>query len=199
MMVSPPPAPVFPDVTIGIVAGGRASRLGGRDKAWLERDGVPQILRWQRRLAGQGGAFLVSANRDLPRYGAHGLTAVPDRIADAGPLSGVDALAHATTTSWLLTLPVDLIDINDCLLRTLVHHAGLTGAYAYDADGAQPLVALWPVAALREAAAAALAAGRYAVHALQQTLEMRGVRFDGVRFGNLNTPDDLVRAGVTHD
>jgi len=199
MIAPPPPAPVFPEVTIGILAGGRASRLGGLDKAWLMRGGVPQVLRWQHRLAGQGGAFLVSANRDLPRYATHGLVAVPDRTADAGPLSGLDALAHATTTPWLLTLPVDLIEINDCLLRTLVHHARVRGAFARDADGMQPLVALWRVDALRDAAAAALASGDYAVRGLQQMLGMQAVDFDGVRFGNLNTPQDLDDAGIARD
>lgn len=199
MIASPPLAPVFPDVTIGILAGGRASRLEGRDKAWIERAGVPQILRWERRLAAQGSAFLVSANRDLPRYAAHGLVAVPDRVADAGPLSGLDALACAAQTPWLMTLPVDLIEINDCLLRTLMHHAGTTGAYTRDADGTQPLVALWPVAALRERANAALGSGDYAVRALQASLGMTGVDFAGVRFGNLNTFQDLDDAGIAHD
>lgn len=199
MTTAPPLAPVFPDVTIGILAGGRASRLEGRDKAWLERGGVAQIVRWQRRLAAQGGAFLVSANRDLPRYAAHGLDAVPDRIAHAGPLSGLDALARATRTPWLMTLPVDLVEINDCLLRTLMHHAGTQGAFAGDADGVQPLIALWPVAALRDAVDPALASGDYAVRALQASLGMKRVDFDGVRFGNLNTPQDLDDAGIAPD
>jgi len=198
-MSKPPSAPVFPEVTIGILAGGRASRLGGVDKAWLARGGVPQVLRWQRRLAVQGGAFLVSANRNLPRFAAHGLVAVPDRIVDTGPLSGLDALAHAATTHWLMTLPVDLIEINDCLLRTLMHHAGTQGAYARDADDMQPLVALWPVAALRQAAGVALASGDYSVRGLQHALGMQRVDFDGVRFGNLNTPQDLDDAGIARD
>ena len=33
--------PVRDAITLGILAGGRASRLGGRDKAWLQRNGVP--------------------------------------------------------------------------------------------------------------------------------------------------------------
>ena len=70
-------------VTLGILAGGRGSRLGGRDKAWLARDGIPQVLRIAKRFDAECGAVLVSANRDLSRYAAHGLTAVADRIADA--------------------------------------------------------------------------------------------------------------------
>ena len=31
--------------TLGLIAGGRATRLGGADKAWLEKGGVPQVLR----------------------------------------------------------------------------------------------------------------------------------------------------------
>jgi len=32
------------DVTLGLLAGGRATRLGGVDKAWLLRDGEPQAI-----------------------------------------------------------------------------------------------------------------------------------------------------------
>lgn len=192
------PHPAASDITLGILAGGRATRLGGIDKAWLERDGVPQVVRWQRRFAHETGAVLVSANRNLDRYAVIGLTAVPDRTpADLGPLAGLDALAEVCATPWLLTLPVDLVGVNECLLPTLVALAGANGAFAVDDDGPQPLVALWRVRTLQDAAAAAAATGEVAVHALQSTLGMAAVRFDGVRFGNLNTLDDLAAAGIT--
>lgn len=185
-------------VTLGILAGGRATRLGGLDKAWLERDGVPQVLRWTRRFAAEVGAILVSANRDLERYTAAGLDAVPDRHAgNAGPLAGLDALATNCTTPWLLTLPVDLFGVNDCLLPTLVAERAPTGAFAQDEDGPQPLVALWEVAALR--AGLGDTGGDGAVHALQARLGLRRVVFQGVRFGNLNTPADLLAAGIAHE
>ena len=60
--------------------------------------------------------MLVSANRDLERFEALGLTAVPDRTPDLGPIGGLDALAQACTTQWLLTIPVDLVFVNDCLI-----------------------------------------------------------------------------------
>lgn len=182
------------EATLGVLAGGRASRLGGRDKAWLQRGGVPQVLRIARRFAGECGSVLVSANRDLPRYAAHGLDAVVDRIADAGPLGGLDALAAACATPWLFTVPVDIVDANDCLLRTLAQ-AGGDGAVAEDDDGLQPLVALYQVDALREAVAAAIAAGDYSVQAMQARMRLPRVRFAGFRYGNLNTPDDLRLAG----
>ena len=182
--------------TLGILAGGRATRLGGRDKAWLERDGVPQVLRWRRRFEGQVEAFLVSANASVARYAAHGIAVVPDADPVAGPMAGLSALARAAGTRWLLTLPVDLVDCNDCLLPTLRASAGAAGAWVEDADGPQPLVALWDVASLRRASARALRDGMLAVRDLQAALGMPGVRLAGVRFGNLNTPADLARAGI---
>lgn len=187
------------DITLGLLAGGKASRLGGIDKAWLERDGMPQVLRWQRRFLGEVAAMLVSANRDPDRYAAHGLIVVSDRIPDMGPLGGLDALASACETPWLFTLPVDLVGINDCLLRTLAMMCGDDGAYAVDDDGVQPLVALWRRDALRTACTDAFAAGEGAVHALQATLRMSPVVFSGFRFGNLNTPADLDAAGIASD
>jgi molybdopterin-guanine dinucleotide biosynthesis protein A len=107
------------DITLGLLAGGAGSRLGGVDKAWLQRSGVPQVLRLAKRLSGETASVLVSANRNLARYAEAGLVAIPDRHADIGPIAGLDTLAAACATPWMLTLPVDLVDVNDCLLRSL--------------------------------------------------------------------------------
>ena len=185
-------------LTLGILAGGRATRLGGRDKAWLQRDGVPQVVRIARRFDAECGAVLVSANRDLSRYAEHGLRAVADEVADIGPLGGIDMLCAHCETQWLLTMPVDIVDANDCLLRTLAN-AGDDGAVADDGDGLQPLVALYRVEVLREAVAAAIAARDFSVQAMQQRMALARVRFAGLRFGNLNTPADLRLAGYADD
>lgn len=181
-------------LTLGILAGGRATRLGGRDKAWIERAGIPQVLRHVATFAPLCARVLVSANRDLPRYAAHSLLALPDRHAGLGPLGGLEVLAEACRTPWLLTLPVDMLDADAPALRALVA-AGGQGGFARDEDGVQPLVALYRVDALRPALAAAIDAGQYAVQALQAKLGLAEVVFPGRRFGNLNTPDDLQRAG----
>jgi molybdopterin-guanine dinucleotide biosynthesis protein A len=65
------------------------------------------------------------------------------------------------------------------------------GASARDADGAQPLVALWPVRESRAALAAALDAGEGAVHRVQAALGFAVCELSPLRFGNLNTPADL--------
>lgn len=182
-------------VTLGIFAGGQASRLGGLDKAWLRRGGVTQVERLATRLADGVDEVLVSANRNHEAYAGVGLATVADRVAGIGPLGGLDALARACSGEWLLTVPVDLVNINDCLLRRLSACSG-QGAWVVDDDGPQPLVALWPVARLRPALDAAIEAGELAVHTLQAKLGMAPLRLQGVRFGNLNTPQDLADAGI---
>jgi molybdopterin-guanine dinucleotide biosynthesis protein A len=182
--------------TLGILAGGRGTRLGGIDKAWLQRDGVPQVVRIAKRFAAEVDAILVSANGDPGRYAGHGLVAIADVATGAGPIGGLDALARACRTPWLLTVPVDLVGVNECLLQTLRAHAAGRGAFAVDDDGPQPLVALWNLAMLRADLPSAIAAGDHAVHRLQESLGMQPVRLPGVRFGNLNTPADLHAAGM---
>ena len=177
--------------TLGILAGGRGTRLGGIDKAWLQRDGVPQVVRIAKRFAAEVDAILVSANGNPGRYAGHGLVAIADVATGAGPIGGLDALARACRTPWLLTVPVDLVGVNECLLQTLRAHAAGRGAFAVDDDGPQPLVALWNLAMLRADLPSAIAAGDHAVHRLQESLGMQPVRLPGVRFGNLNTPADL--------
>lgn len=182
-------------MTLGILAGGQASRLGGRDKAWLQRAGVPQVIRLVRRFEAECAAVLVSANANLERYAEQDLSVVSDHVSGIGPLAGLQALADACSTPWLMTLPVDVIGTNECLLRTLAM-AGDAGAVAEDDDGLQPLVALYRVEPLRIAIESALAAGEHAIQAMQARLDLPRVRFRGLRFGNLNTPEDLLAAGI---
>lgn len=192
-----PPIPA--DLTLGLLAGGRAERLGGLDKAWLRRAGRPQVLWLAALFAGSVAQVLVSANRGLPRYAAHGLHAVADAEPGLGPLGGLHALASACATPWLLTLPVDALAVPSDLPARLAAAQQGQGAYVIDEDGAQPLFALWPLAPLRAALAPALAERRLAVRALQQGLGMAALRLDGLRFGNLNTPEDLAAAGIVPD
>ena len=181
-------------VTLGILAGGRGTRLGGIDKAWLTRAGVPQVRRIVDRLRDQVDAVLLSSNGDAARFAGLHVQVVSDAHADAGPVAGLHALATACTSEWLLSVPVDVVDLDGCLLHSL-RAAGAPGAHVVDADGVQPLLALWPAAALRDAAADAIARGALSVQALQRELGLHAVPLD-LRLGNLNTPADLAAAGV---
>ncbi|MDY4283760.1 NTP transferase domain-containing protein [Xanthomonas sp. LF06-19] len=193
-------------ITLGILAGGRAQRLGGCDKAWLQRDGQVQVQWLVQALAPQVAQVVVSANRSLPHYAAIGLQAVPDRVAapagaerSLGPIAGLDALAAACATPWLLTVPVDICMLPrdlPAMMAAVAASDECDGAWVEDAAGAQPLVALYRLAALRPALEEALTAARYAPRALQQRLRMQPVPLPEILLGNLNTPQDLAAAGI---
>ena len=205
-MPSETTAPIEPvaatQITLGILAGGRAIRLGGLDKAWLHRDGVPLVLRWAHHFDGQVAQVLISANAQLPRYAQKGLLALPDRVrgddADTwhGPLAGIDALLASCKTDWLLMLPVDAQHLPDDFLAQMWQSRDADGSAAADASGPQPLFALYRVESARPIVERALHSGDYAVHRLQSRLALARVDFDDVRFGNLNTLDDLAAAGI---
>lgn len=182
-------------ITLGILAGGHAKRLGGIDKAWLHRDGISQVLRLHDMFVSQVATALVSANRNLPRYEVYGLQTVTDRVGDAGPVAGIDAMVAGCQTEWLLTIPVDVLTVPVDLLERLA--ASGRGTFAQDNDGPQPLIALWEVEKTRHAVASALVSGRLAVQELQSRLDMPPTQFVDFRFGNLNTHADLDAAGIT--
>jgi molybdopterin-guanine dinucleotide biosynthesis protein A len=185
---------VAPGVALGILAGGRGERFGGRDKGWVEVGGVAQVRRVMAAASPQAAATLVSANRHLDDYAALGVRVVPDTMAGhPGPLAGIAALLAACDAPWLLTVPVDALCLPRDYARRMLAARDGTGFHvvvAEDDDGLQPLFALYP-AALAAHARETLDGGRRSVREWQHRFPVYPCRFDGIRFGNLNSPDDL--------
>ncbi len=96
------------DITAVVLAGGRATRMGGLDKGLQLFRGQPLALHAARRVQPQVAGVLLNANRNLPAYAAWGLAVLPDaHPGHCGPLAGfAAALAHCPTP-WLLALPCD--------------------------------------------------------------------------------------------
>ena len=59
--------PTFP-VSAVILAGGRATRMGGDDKGWVPLAGQPLIVHVLERLRPQVDEVLINANRSEDRY-----------------------------------------------------------------------------------------------------------------------------------
>ena len=183
-------------ITLGILAGGQARRLAGVDKAFVQFEGQSLLSRTLIALGTGYAEVLISYNGADDRIVASGARALPDlRTGFPGPLAGMESLLHAATSEWLLTIPVDLRDIPadlpEALCRELEMDTECRGVAVSDADGLQPLVALWPVRTGRSATAAALDAGDRAVHRLLQSLQFRIHDISPWRLGNLNTPSDF--------
>ena len=179
-------------ITLGILAGGRGQRLGGRDKAWVRHRGASLVENILMAFPGAFGERLVSARDEDPRFAALGLRAVRDRREDfAGPLAGIEALAAACGTPWLMTVPVDLDHLPEGLADDLASSADGDGVVITDAEGLQPLLGLWRTAALREHAGAMLDAGESAARRLVARLHVSRLDLSPRRLQNLNTPHDF--------
>jgi len=73
-----------------VLAGGRSTRMGGHDKAFLSLAGRPLIWHVIERLQPQVFTLVLNANGDPSRYADFRLPIVADAIAGfAGPLAGI--------------------------------------------------------------------------------------------------------------
>jgi len=95
-------------ITGCILAGGRASRMGGVDKGLQLFRGQTLVQHAIMRLQPQVSQLLINANRNPAEYALTGLKVIADTdFADMGPLSGfLSGLQHCDT-EWLVTVPCD--------------------------------------------------------------------------------------------
>ena len=108
------------DITAVVLAGGKASRMGGVDKGLIPVRGRPMIAYVLEALAPQVGKILVNANRNAERYAEFGHEVIPDSLEGfQGPLAGVTAGLAAATTPYVVTAPCDSPLIGDDLVARL--------------------------------------------------------------------------------
>jgi molybdopterin-guanine dinucleotide biosynthesis protein A len=123
------------DVTGLILAGGRASRMGGVDKGLQNHQGLPLAMHALLRLAPQVGHVLINANRNLGAYEAMGVPVWPDALPDyPGPLAGFLTGLERCETPYLVTVPCDSPLFPTDLVARL-----LTALEAADAEIAMPV------------------------------------------------------------
>ena len=182
-----------------LLAGGRAERMGGRDKGLLPLAGEPLIAHGVRRLKPQVAELLISANRHLETYQQFGCRVICDGDDDRfrGPLAGMLAALRATTTPYVLTAPCDSpllpLDYASRMLAALVE-ARAVASVACGEGCWQPVFALVSVG-LRDDLAAWLAAGQGGVGCWLRRHRPVPVEFPDRPewFCNVNTPEELAR------
>jgi molybdenum cofactor guanylyltransferase len=181
-------------LALGILAGGRGQRFGGRDKGWIEVGGRAQIGCVIDALRSSVDRVLVSANRHLDDYRQLGVDVVADRWPDhPGPMAGLASLLHGLREDFLLTVPVDALRFPTGFVARMLMERGeerFHAVVAEDDDGLQPLFALYP-AALGPHVTETFESGRRSVREWQHRFPVYPCRFEGIRFGNLNSPEDL--------
>ncbi|MBC7141248.1 MAG: molybdenum cofactor guanylyltransferase MobA [Rhodobacteraceae bacterium] len=189
-----------------ILAGGRATRMGGGDKGFRRVAGRRLIDHVIARLADQCGPLAINANGDPSRFAEFGLPVLPDSLPDfpgplAGVLAGLDwaagfgAGAIVSVAADTPFFPRDLV----ARLRDAAGPSGLALAASRDAEGKlwqHPTFGLWPVS-LRGDLSAALQGGLRKIVLWTERhgagiAEFPSAPFDP--FFNINTPEDIAEA-----
>ncbi|WP_071672982.1 molybdenum cofactor guanylyltransferase MobA [Nioella nitratireducens] len=190
-----------------ILAGGRATRMGGGDKGRLMLGQRTLFARVIERIGPQVAALALNANGEVARFADLGLPVLPDGLAGfPGPLAGVLAgldWAAVQGASHIVTVAADTPFFPEDLVPRLLLASETEGQpialAASEAEGRalmQPTFGLWPVA-LRQDLRASLAQGERKVRRWAGGHGVALAPFPAGRvdpFFNINTPEDLARA-----
>jgi molybdopterin-guanine dinucleotide biosynthesis protein A len=122
------------EITGLILAGGRGTRMGGRDKGLELLHGRPMVAHVLEQLRPQVGSVRINANRNLELYREFGLEVIPDDDDSfSGPLSGILAGLKRCKTRWMMTAPCDTpvlpIALVSRLRDAVQNSAGISLAY----------------------------------------------------------------------
>ena len=192
---------------IGIVlAGGRATRMGGGDKGSRAVAGRPVIDRGVATLREQCDQVVINANGDPQRFARFGHPVIADDAAgQPGPLAGILAgLDHAAAvhpgSPFVVTVPTDTPFLPVDLVARLQDARIADRAdivCARSAGSAHPVVALWSVAVRADLRHALVELG---IRRVRDVIERHAVAYvtwpvDPIDpFFNINTPEDLATA-----
>ena len=190
-----------------VLAGGRARRMGGRHKAFVELAGKPLVAHVTGRLRPQVAHLAISANAERERLRAFADVVLPDPVPGfLGPLAGVLAgLEWLRKTHpdipWLLSVPVDTPFLPHDLAARMWHGAmseGVEMAVAASAGRIHPVIALWPVNIVDDLRHALTLRDVRKVGQFLADRRLVQVAFDATDtrdpFFNINTAEDLAMA-----
>jgi molybdopterin-guanine dinucleotide biosynthesis protein A len=197
------------EISAAILAGGRATRLGGADKASLVIAGRRIVDRQLAAIAAAGGGvtdvtIVVGAAADAARYADLGIAVVADAVAGAGPLGGVYTALAGARHDRVLVLACDLPFVSAALVERLAveSRAGeeVDAVVPRSARGLEPLCAVYRTRCAA-AARACVERGELRMTAFLAELHVRELDAgDAARgdeetlFENVNTPHDYARA-----
>lgn len=183
-----------------VLAGGKSSRMG-HDKALMQFEGKPLVLRAAEIL--RPCATEVTLLAPAERYGNLGFPIIADKWPDQGPLAAICTGLLSSTTEWNVFLACDLPMISRQFIQLLVQRIRTTRADAVvprTADGWQPLSAAYH-SRCREAFSRAIQDGERSVirsfdevqvEAITQD-EMASAGLGEMELANMNTPEDWAR------
>jgi len=186
-----------------ILAGGRATRFGGRDKSALIVDGRPILEQQMAAIAPLTDDLMIVGGGDVDvarRFAASPSRIEPrvvrDLVPGCGPLGGLHAALTAARSDAVFLVACDMPYLSSPFIAYLFSLAGDANIVVPESErGYHPLCAIYTRACLAPATAR-LADGRLTMRDLLDSMRIRVVSVDEIRrFGdpdrllaNVNTP-----------
>lgn len=182
-----------------ILAGGQASRMGGKDKGLVELNGSPLIQYVIDKLSQQDVSITINANRNLDSYQTFA-PVVSDSFPDyPGPLGGIHAGLKNAATDWVGFVPCDSPQISDDLVERFCAAVKEDSdiLVAHDGEYKQPVFTLFHKRVLPKLEAF-LERGDRKIILLYKECVTEYVDFSDAPncFVNLNTPEELTQFGT---
>ena len=181
-------------ITGVVLAGGKASRMGGQDKGLMLLNGKPLWQHVADRLLPQVSRIVISANRNLPIYQASGLPVIADTLSDyPGPLAGILSVMQQTPDEWFLFCPCDTPFIPEYLAKRLEDkRLQAPVVWVHDGERDHPAIVLIHQSLTAEIKAY-LARGERRVIVFMREAGGHSVDFSDMKaaFHNMNTLEDL--------
>jgi len=182
-----------------ILAGGQASRMGGKDKGLVELNGRPLIQYVFDNLSTQTQSITINANRNLELYGQFA-PVVQDIFPNfPGPLGGIHAGLKNAENDWVGFVPCDSPQINNDLVERFCQQVEPDSdiLVAHDGEYKQPVFTLFHKRVLPKLEAF-LERGDRKIILLYKECKTSYVDFSDSPncFVNLNTPEELTQFGT---
>jgi molybdopterin-guanine dinucleotide biosynthesis protein A len=198
-----------PDFDVVVLAGGRASRMGGADKPVLLVGDTPMLVCVAQAAAAAGTSRLIIVGPDRPgfiqdqlralaRGRAGWLTCVQEEPAGSGPVAGLRRGLAEATAPWLILLAADLPFLTgEHVTAMLGAGQPAVGIVSVDLAGRpQWLTSCWQTGPLRSAlmAYAGDSLGGVLATLSPATIRLKATAGAAPPWLDCDTPDDLASA-----
>ena len=131
------------NITVGILAGGKATRMNNQDKGLVMFNGKYMIENIINAIEPYVKHITINANRNISKYKKLGYPVVQDFYEGyAGPLSGIYSILNVTNSKYLMILPCDSPLIEWKLIQEMYSEIKLSGVevvVAHNTNRAQPV------------------------------------------------------------
>lgn len=183
-------------ITGVILAGGKARRMGGRDKGLIRIAGKPMIEYILNAIQDQVNTVIINANRNQDSYRQYGYPVIGDEFQGFnGPLAGMASALRVIDTELMVTAPCDSPYLPADLISRLYRQLQQSGAdisVAHDGERIQPVFSLMK-RSLLDSLLDYLNKGERKIDRWfgQHRLVMTDFSDKPETFINLNTPEDV--------